>query len=164
MFSEIFSRRGINSATFDHIGMAVDMIKRHEGWRDSAYWDLTGASVTADERRGHVTIGYGFRLDRPGALPEDIADEWLRKIVMAIDEELEKRIKFYRRLHPKAKAVLLDMAYNMGVAGLLKFSKTLGELRRGNYAAAASEMLDSRWASQVGRRARENADIIRSLA
>ena len=51
----------------------------------------------------------------------------------------------------------------MGINRLLGFKKTLGHLREGNYPAAADELLDSRYARQVGRRANELADTLRGL-
>ncbi|MDR2076895.1 MAG: glycoside hydrolase family protein [Desulfovibrio sp.] len=57
--------------------------------------------------------------------------------------------------------VLIDMAFNMGVAGLLKFKNTLAAVERGDYDAAASGMLASKWASQVKGRAVELARQMR---
>jgi hypothetical protein len=45
------------------------------------------------------------------------------------------------------------LAYNVGTTTLLKFKKTLQYLEDGSYEEAAKEVLDSRWADQVGRRA-----------
>lgn len=53
--------------------------------------------------------------------------------------------------------VLINMAFNMGVKGLLKFRRMLDAVRADDYDKAATHMLDSRWASQVGRRAVELA-------
>ena len=52
-------------------------------------------------------------------------------------------------------AVLVNMAFNLGVAGLLTFRRVLGAVEADDYEAAASFMMCSRWASQVGRRAVE---------
>ena len=49
---------------------------------------------------------------------------------------------------------LVDMAYNMGVAGLLSFKNTLQLIHEGNYSNAASAMENSKWYKQVGRRSR----------
>ena len=54
------------------------------------------------------------------------------------------------------------MAFNMGIGGLLGFRKFLAELQDRHFEAAAKEMLDSRWAEQVGRRAEELAQIVRT--
>jgi len=50
--------------------------------------------------------------------------------------------------------VLLDMAFNLGISGLLKFKRTLKAIRAKQYEKAAEMMLDSRWATQVGQRAK----------
>jgi len=45
------------------------------------------------------------------------------------------------------------MAYNLGIAGLNKFRKMWAAIDVADYATAAEEMLDSKWAKQVGVRA-----------
>ena len=52
------------------------------------------------------------------------------------------------------------MAYNMGVGGLLGFRKTLGFIEAGDYASASVEMLNSRWATQVGGRANKLSRVM----
>ena len=47
------------------------------------------------------------------------------------------------------------MAFNLGVAGLLKFKKMIAALEKRDYDTAAIEMLDSQWAKQVGQRSQE---------
>jgi lysozyme len=55
------------------------------------------------------------------------------------------------------QAVLLNMAFNLGVGGLLGFKRALGAMRIEDYARAGTEMLDSTWARQVKGRAAELA-------
>jgi lysozyme len=45
------------------------------------------------------------------------------------------------------------MAFQMGIAGLLKFHTTLARIRRGDYYGASTSMLSSLWASQTPTRA-----------
>lgn len=66
---------------------------------------------------------------------------------------LEAALPWVRELDSVRHAVLLDMAYNMGVSKLLGFKKTLAYTRNGDWEGAASEMLDSDWALQVKGRA-----------
>jgi lysozyme len=47
----------------------------------------------------------------------------------------------------------MDMAFNMGVPRLCKFKRMWAAIYDGDYTTAAVEMLDSRWATQVGTRA-----------
>ncbi len=49
--------------------------------------------------------------------------------------------------------VIVDMAFNMGLGSLSKFKNTLGHIEAGRYEEASVEMLDSKWARQVGNRA-----------
>jgi lysozyme len=55
------------------------------------------------------------------------------------------------------QGVLIDMAFNLGVSGLLAFSNTLRYIKNGDYMQAATNMLLSKWAGQVKGRARELA-------
>ncbi len=54
------------------------------------------------------------------------------------------------------------MAFNLGMAGLLKFQKMITAIGCMDYGGAADEMLDSRWARQVGRRAQRLAEMMRT--
>ena len=74
------------------------------------------------------------------------------------------RFGFIHKLPLIARSVLLDMCYNLGQNRLSGFIKFLAALKVKDYSTAAKEMLDSRWAVQVKRRATEQADEIRRLA
>jgi lysozyme len=56
----------------------------------------------------------------------------------------------------------LNMAFNLGTNGLLKFQKALSHAREARWDECASEMLDSKWARQVGNRAKELAEQVRT--
>lgn len=75
-------------------------------------------------------------------------------------EELDKRMFGFSSLIEQAKIVLVDMAVNMGVGGLLKFSKTLSLINSGKFKEASKEMLNSTWAKQVGSRAYELSGML----
>ena len=50
------------------------------------------------------------------------------------------------------QAVLIDMCYNLGYSGLMKFKNMIKAFADGNFERAAIEMEDSRWYKQVGDR------------
>lgn len=54
-------------------------------------------------------------------------------------------------------AVLLNMRFNLGLGGLMRFKNFLRHVQQGSWSKARLHMLESRWASQVGRRAVELA-------
>lgn len=75
-------------------------------------------------------------------------------------DELSKRLSWFISLPELAKIVLIDMGFNLGVNGLLKFKNTLALIEKGNYLDATGEMLNSAWSRQVGNRAIELSKML----
>jgi len=131
----------------------ISQLKRHEGFRGRVYRCPAGK----------LTVGYGFNLD-DNDIPEDIADLLLRNKLIKIMKEMAKReeLDFISMLNEPRQDVLINMAYNMGIDGLLKWKNTLKEIAEGNYDKAANRMELSLWAAQVGNRAKELANQMRT--
>ncbi len=70
---------------------------------------------------------------------------------------LKSNIPLFNKLDDERQFVLLDMCFNLGLQGLLKFKNMLYDLTIGNYRGASKELLNSRYAQQVGNRAKRNA-------
>ncbi len=119
----------------------------HEGLRLKPYRDTI---------KGHLTIGVGRNLDTTG-ITRDEAIHLLRNDIVRIKKELAESFPFFVRLHPTRRQVLIDMAFNIGVKGLGKFKKMMAAIEKRNYETASIEMLDSKWAAQVGKRAQRLA-------
>ena len=109
---------------------------------------------------GKLTIGVGRNLDDKGISKEE-ALFLLRNDIATVTTQLQK-YDWYISTDPVRRKVLIDMAVNLGVGGLLKFRKMIAALERGDYEGAADQMLDSRWAEQVGYRAVRLAEMMRS--
>ena len=58
--------------------------------------------------------------------------------------------------------ILMDMAFNMGVPRLCKFKNMWNAIHNQNYEAASLEMMDSKWARQVGQRAKGLSEAMKS--
>jgi lysozyme len=109
---------------------------------------------------GRLTIGVGRNLDDRGItraealalLDNDIADFWARLLAA---------LPWLAEAPEPVQEALLNMAFNLGVEGLLDFRQTLALIRTGDYAGAAQAMLASRWAGQVGQRAARLAAQVR---
>jgi lysozyme len=69
--------------------------------------------------------------------------------------------KIYLQIDEVRKSVLLNMCFNMGIKGLLSFKNTLAFIEVGDWERAANNMLVSKWAKQVGRRAIELSELMR---
>ena len=134
----------------------VDDLIRDEGFREKAYRD----------HLGKITIGYGFMIDpdEPGAIsiPKEVANLWLLHEISIRKTALDRAIPWWKDLSEGRRRALLNMAYQLGVTGLLKFKKTLVALKDGKFKTAAKEALDSRWARQTPARAERIAELIRS--
>lgn len=105
---------------------------------------------------GKLTIGVGRNLEDRGITKQESA-YLLDNDIRHTDTLLRKHLSFYPDLCTPRQAVLIDMAFNLGIAGLLSFKRTLEYIRFAEYEKAAVEMLDSVWANQVGERARRLA-------
>ncbi|HTX48482.1 MAG TPA: glycoside hydrolase family protein [Caulobacteraceae bacterium] len=135
-------------------------LRADEGCRLEAYPDpLTGGSPW--------TIGCGHTgLEvRPGLVwTEAQAEEALTSDLAAVCRALDARLPWWRQLDDARQDVLANMAFNLGVGGLLRFGQTLESIRARRWDAAANGMLASAWAGQVGARARRLAEQMRTGA
>lgn len=122
----------------------LQQLKRHEGYRRFPYKDSVGV----------LTIGIGRNLDEVG-ISEHEAEYLLYHDVDKALLEVSSKITGWEDLNDIRKQVLINMAFNMGITRLLKFKKMLKAIAIGDYMVASLEMLDSKWATQVGQRANE---------
>ena len=120
----------------------LEQLKDFEGLELKAY------QCTA----GKTTIGLGRNLDDYG-ITEEEAYYLAKNNINELEDELDRAIPWWRQLDDARQRALINLSYNVGTTTLLKFKKTLQYLEDGSYEEAAKEVLDSRWADQVGRRA-----------
>lgn len=137
----------------------IEQLKRHEGYRQHTY------RCTA----GKLTIGYGYNLQAnplklssvevghamKNGMQEVEAERLLTLMVGRCIDQLDTALPWCVNIGSVRHDVLINMAYNMGIVGLLKFKKTLSLIQAGKYDQAAIEMINSKWAKDVGNRARE---------
>ena len=124
--------------------MIQKLLLRHEGIKLKPY--LCPA--------GKITIGVGRNLEDTGITREE-AMALLENDIVKFDHDLDIAFSWYKSLSEPRKAVLISMAFNMGMGGLKQFKQMLAALALGDYRRASDQMLASKWASQVGRRAVE---------
>jgi lysozyme len=133
---------------FDRAAL-IRQIRLHEGERLKPY------RCTA----GKLTIGVGRNLDDRGISREESA-MLLDGDIRLLEIELFRALPWASALDDVRQRVLLDMAFNLGLPGLLQFKRTLEAIRTGQYQQAATMMLDSLWARQVGQRAERLARMM----
>jgi lysozyme len=128
-----------------------DQLLRDEGVRLKVYQDSEGVP----------TIGVGRNLrDRGISLTE--AEMLLDNDIAAVRAEVLANIPWSRGMDEVRRAVLENMCFNLGLKGLLGFTKTLAAMEDGNWYVAAAHMMESRWAKQVGIRAERLSEQLRS--
>lgn len=123
----------------------IKQLRRDEGEILHAY----------EDHLGFWTIGVGRLIDkrRGGGISEEESAYLLNNDITRVTQGLRRRLAWFDELDPARKGVLLNMAFQMGVEGLLGFTNTLKLVEEGNYTAAAKAMMESKWATQTPARA-----------
>lgn len=133
-------------------------LRQAEALRLKPYLDCCGQPwrQCVCDRKGKLTIGYGRNLDDVGlshAEASYLLDRDLERAAVAVVNALS----WAGQLDDVRLAVLIEMAFNLGIGGLLRFRRMLTALEARQFSDAAREMLDSTWAGQVGTRAQRLA-------
>lgn len=130
---------------------AEALIKQHEGLRLKPYKDTLG----------FITVGYGRCLDKkPLTIAE--AEHLFQNDLTDCVKECKQNFKFFDKLNPARRAVIVDMCFNLGINKLKDFKNTLKYIEQGQYTEAADNMLKSLWAQQVKDRAITLSNMMRT--
>ncbi len=115
-----------------------------------------------DDNKGSLTIGVGRNLDSYG-ITESEAYILLDNNIQASIIQVERAYgTWFKKLNPPRKVVIVSMAFNMGIDGLGQFHRMIKCILSGDFSSAANQMLNSKWASQVGKRAVRLAKTMRT--
>lgn len=123
---------------------------------------------------GYQTIGVGRNLETNPLTNEELkvcgdyrhgitknaAFYLLRNDIERVVKDCKKKISFWEQLDDERKYALLDMCFQLGLGGLLKFKKMLKAMGVGNFKEAAAQCLDSQYAKQTPSRAKRIAKTI----
>lgn len=131
--------------------MVARDVSKAEGYRAKAYQDTEGV----------WTIGYGTNLQEL-EIDEPLAARWLSKKLAEAERDLEQ-FGWYAVLSSGRQRVLVELVYNLGLPRLLSFVKMIAAIKARDFQTAAAELLDSKWARQVGPiRSKRLADLLRA--
>ncbi len=130
---------------------AKNLLIRFEGLRLKPYQDSTG----------NLTIGVGRNLTDRG-ISEEEALHLLANDIVFFYRELGARYAWFNHLDDVRQLALVTMAFNLGMEGLAGFRELLVALMLKHYNVAAEAALNSKWAKQVGKRAVETAEMLRT--
>jgi lysozyme len=143
------------------------MIRSNEGFTERPFLDT----------EGNRTVGIGFNISDPSIakfVPRDVQsgqraltvpeakaifDEKLLPIALG-DAKSFVGDSTFSNLDPVRQRVLIDLSFNLGGPRLKTFKKLRSAIIKGDFQTAATELLDSKYATQVPNRARRNAQLL----
>ena len=124
---------------------------RDEGVKYHAYRDPTG----------NWAIGVGHLTGKPvKSITKQQALNLLQDDLNTVCDGLDAHLPWWRQLKKKRQHVLINMGFNLGVGGLLRFKKMLHAVKTGKFKIASRQMLIAKWARQVKDRARRLAVLM----
>lgn len=140
----------MSTSSLDLAKLEADLI-RDEGLRLKPYKDTVGK----------ITVGVGRNLTDRGISRQE-ASYLLQNDITEHVEGLFRALPWLATKAEPVQRALANMAFNLGVEGLLKFGVTLELIRKGDYEQAAKRILATKYAQQVGDRAKRVAELIRN--
>ena len=124
-----------------------------------------GEVLTAyQDSLGFWTIGIGRLIDKRkgGGITKEESSYLFQNDLKKVEADLDKHLPWWRKLDEARRGVLINMRFQLGMAGLLGFKNTLAMIERGEYASAAKGMLQSKWANQTPKRAYRLSEQMRT--
>ena len=122
----------------------LEQIERHEGLELKPY------RCTSEK----LTIGIGRNLEDVGISKEE-AYMLLENDVKTVQQQIETYMPWASSLNTARHAALTNFVFNVGIGTALKFENAMAALKASDFDIAAEQLLDSRWANQVGQRSTE---------
>ena len=137
----------------------TEMLRRHEGVESHAYLCS----------QNFMTIGVGRNVDagddgraRGLGLSDDEIDYLLENDIGRVTKELNNEYKWFSDLDKVRQDAMIDISFNLGQTRLRAFKNALAAMAANDWEEAADQFMDSRWSGQVGNRAKELTEMIRT--
>ena len=146
-----------------NIDQLRDTLKIDEGVKYEIYNDHLGYPTFGI---GHLVVESDEEHGKPvgTSVSEDRVNAVFDKDVAVMVDEAKKIFPNLDTLPEEAQQVIVNITFNMGRPRLSQFKKFIAGVNAGDWNKAAVEMMDSRWAKQVGARAERLRDRIKALA
>jgi GH24 family phage-related lysozyme (muramidase) len=145
-------------------------IEHWEGRRYKTYTDTMG----------HPTVGVGFNLDANGAqaaiqalgldyqqvragtqlLTDAQVDTLLQQTVNQAVSAAQTAVTTFNSVPGDKQIVIVDMVFNLGLAGFSKFLQTIKAINAQDWQTASQQMQQSAWFNQVGNRAKADVAVM----
>ena len=123
------------------------------------------SNVVYKDQLGYLTIGYGHLIKK-----EDMflsKKKYSKKILLkTFNQDLNIAITDFRNKYPhknqplNIKEVIIEMIFQLGIKGVLKFKKFNNNIKKKEYHLAAFEMINSKWYLQTPQRVEKLIKIL----
>ncbi len=127
------------------------LLKKHEGIRLKPYKDSANK----------LTIGVGRNLEDRG-ISEYEANFLLDNDIKMIIDQANEQFYWFDELSRVRKDVILSMIFNLGLHGFMEFKRMIIAVSRNDFELASKEMINSQWSADVGKRAYELSEMMRT--
>ena len=148
-----------------NISRLIKQLEKDEGIRNKVYLDSLGYKT--------VGVGHLIKEDDPEYLRNlevgdkitgDMMSELLfSDVAKAIQDAVIIFWKEWESLPSEVQEIVVNMLFNLGRTRFLKFKKMIAAIYAKDWKKASEEMLDSRWATQVGSRAKRLSSRMASV-
>ena len=130
----------------------IEELIMDEGYKYETYHDHLGFLTLGV---GHLVLDSDpeIKMDVGTPVSEERIKECLNNDLDIVCEELDRNMSWWRGLDGTRQRVLANMCFNLGYPRLSKFVKFIAAMQKGDWKKASEEMMDSKWATQVGNRA-----------
>lgn len=141
-----------------NVNALITQLKRDEGWRSEPY----------DDGRGNITIGYGHKglhdvmLDDDNSISLEYGEQILEKDANYIVNHLQIQAPWVHDIDEARQTALANMAFNLGVMGLLSFKIFIDKMKKKDYNGAVEDLKGTLWHGQVGVRALRIENVIKT--
>ena len=131
----------------------IEELIKDEGYKYEIYLDHLGYPTFGV---GHLILEKDEEYGKPVGTPvsEERIKECLSNDIEIVCNELNRNMEWWQDLNDTRQRVLANMAFNLGLPRLSKFVKFLKAVQDSDWEKASEEMMDSKWATQVGDRAK----------
>lgn len=142
-----------------NIARLMNQLKEDEGVRLKVYKDTRGLPTVGV---GHLVIPADM-LHVGDRITQERCDQLFEADLLRTLTACAREIEGWDTFPEEVQEILANMAYNLGIVGLLKFKRTLGYIRDGAYDLASHGLEDSLWYKQVKNRAKRLIARLRAL-
>ena len=143
--------RSVSQVIVLPINKVLTSLKLEEGFRPHVYKD----------HLGHDTIGYGRLVTEGHGITRAEAEMLLRNDVARTIKEVRRSFPWFTNAPSSVKAVVIEVAFQLGLPRLKTFKKMLNFLSVQDYECAAAELIDSKYYRQCPARVDRYAERLR---